>query len=99
MINLDYQITNWKKKLEKGLNFTQNLTETFENGDHITKRNVLIQIGKNPIILNKKAHFITPKHLRAVKELAHSQKSKSKWIEPKKSLVEQGDLCGISLPF
>jgi hypothetical protein len=99
LVNLEYQITNWKKELERGLNLAQNLAEIFENGDYIIKRKVLIQIGLNPSILDEKAHFITPKHLRAVKELVDSKRSKTKWEEPKKSLVEQGDLCGISLPF
>ena len=99
LVNLDYTATNWKKEIENGLNFTHNLMKTYLNGDEKTKKKILIGIGTNPKILNKKAHFITPKHLKAIKTLVNSQNIINDRDEPKKSLVEQGDSCGILLPF
>ena len=97
-LNVEHQSIHWKQERERGLDFAQNLTETFVNGDYKTKRKILLELGSNTSILNKKAYFITPKHLLEVKKIAHNKSPEIQWVEHKKSLVKQGDLCGIVLP-
>jgi site-specific DNA recombinase len=97
--NMESSYIDWKAEINDTLNFTQNLVETFKNSDKKGKRMILLKLGSNPTIFDKKALFTTPKRLSTVKKIASKMSNEKSRIEPKKTVIKQHDLLEINLPL
>lgn len=90
---------NWKTEMENAINITQNITDIFKKSDSKGKREIVLSIGLNPIIMNKKAYFVTPKSILRVQEFTSNFNNKKDRLEPSTTVINQRDLLGINLPI
>ena len=73
---------NWRVKIETALEFAHFATERFKTGTRDDKRQILLGIGTNFILDNKKIRIDLHNHFKALSEQEKWGEKYSDWIEP-----------------
>lgn len=96
---LHVRATDWLDDANEYLSFAQNVTESFNEGDDKKKREVLLNLGSNLTLIDKKLCVVMPKPLIGIRDTYEAIKDKKEWFEPKKALDKQGLLKGNRVPI
>ena len=90
-------LTDWKGIAMGYLNFALKATKALEKTDIFTKKELLLKLGSNQRLMDKKLEFIRPKPLLASKSCNLVYEAQNETFEPEKSVINKGDLSNFEL--
>ncbi|MEP0264185.1 recombinase family protein [Dokdonia sp.] len=85
---------DWTKVAKDYMNFALNATNVLKESDPFIKRNLLLKLGSNQTLLDRKLTFIRAKPLLALKELQGAYDAEKTRFEPKNRHINKGDSKG-----
>lgn len=94
---ISYVETNWLSVAQDYACIAENASEIFKTSDSLTKRSLLLKIGSNQQLMDKKLYFIKAKPLLAILECYSLFESQKERFEPKNRLDKQSDFKGLNL--
>jgi site-specific DNA recombinase len=87
----DNRVTNWAETMDQAFKFVKRAKEKFENGTPEEKRQIFLALGSNPSITFRKLFIDMEKPLIPTGKLALEVQAIHKRLEPRKSIMSQGD--------
>ncbi|SDW82191.1 Site-specific DNA recombinase [Lutibacter oricola] len=88
--------TNWLSIARDYAFIAENASDIFKKSDNLTKKSLLLKIGSNQQLIDKKLYFITTKPLLAILDCYSLFESQKERFEPKNHLDKQSDLMGLN---
>lgn len=92
---LEINFNDWITLANSYLNFALKASKVLQERDVFAKRNLLLKLGSNQLLFNRKLMFLKAKPLLAIKKYYEAYKAKNDTFEPKNHHVKQGDCNGF----
>ncbi|WP_299223851.1 recombinase family protein [uncultured Psychroserpens sp.] len=102
IISLEQNFSDWMTIAKEYLNFALNTSKVLTERDVFTKRQLLLKLGSNQLLMNRKLLFSKAKPLLSIEKCHQLYEAEKGTFEPKNPLEKQGDLgsfdtCNVSV--